>query len=108
MEFKNVKLEIYTPEEYIVPLRDALHEVGAGQIGEYDHVMSYTHVQGSWRPLQDAQPYNGEIGEICTGTECRMDMAVPYERLEEALSIIHQIHPYEKPVIFVVPLLHDL
>ena len=41
LEIKEVKLEIYTPEEFVVPLRDALTKIGAWKKGEDDHVISY-------------------------------------------------------------------
>lgn len=33
MEFRVIKLEIFVPEEFVVPIRYALSRVGAGKIG---------------------------------------------------------------------------
>ena len=46
-----VKLEIYTPAEYIGALRDSLTALGACKIGSYDHVISWQETKGCWRPL---------------------------------------------------------
>ena len=73
-QFEMVKLEIFIPEEYIEPLREALHAAGAGRVGNYDHCMSATQVLGYWRPLEGAEPYQGKIGEIEEGKECKVEI----------------------------------
>ncbi|MDP7978199.1 divalent cation tolerance protein CutA [Bacillus sp. WLY-B-L8] len=42
---------------------------------------------------------------MCVGTEYKMEFKCLYEKIEEVLSIIKSIHPYEEPVINVLPLL---
>jgi hypothetical protein len=65
MEFKEVKIEIYVPEEYILKLRDELNNVNACTLGDYDNVISITNVRGYWRPLEGSNPFNVEIGKVC-------------------------------------------
>ncbi|HDX9579267.1 TPA: cytochrome C biogenesis protein [Bacillus pseudomycoides] len=101
MEVTFVKVEVLIPEEYIETLRNELNEIGILTVGKYDHVISYSSVKGSWRPLEEAQPFNGTT----FGTECKMEFRCLYEKIEEVLSIIKSIHPYEEPVIHVLPLL---
>ena len=108
MEFTEVKIEIYVPQDYVIPLRDALNAVGAGHIGEYDHCVSITQVTGYWRPLENANPFLGEIGEVCEGSECKIEIRCKRELIAEAVSVIKEIHPYEEPVINIVPLLNGL
>ena len=45
---KQVKLEIYTPKDYIQPLISALSQIGACNVGAYSHVSSYSEVSGTW------------------------------------------------------------
>lgn len=66
-----VKLEIYTPAEYIGALRDSLTALGACKIGSYDHVISWQETKGCWRPLEDSNPFQGEKGSVCTGEEVK-------------------------------------
>lgn len=108
MDFEQAKLELYIPPEYVVPLRDALSEIGAGHIGQYDHCISVTQVSGSWRPLEDARPFLGEIGSVCEGTECKVEVRCSRERIPEAIKTIKKIHPYEEPVINIVPLANHI
>ncbi|MGF9966052.1 cytochrome C biogenesis protein [Bacillus rhizoplanae] len=105
MGVKFVKVEVLLPEEYIETLRSKLNDIGVLTIGKYDHVISYSLVKGSWRPLEESKPFNGSIGEICFGTEYKMEFRCLYQNIEEVLSIIKSVHPYEGPVINVLPLL---
>ncbi|MDY0020732.1 MAG: YqfO family protein [Anaerolineae bacterium] len=101
-----VKIEIFIPEDHVEVLRDALAEVGAGRIGNYDHCVSVTDVRGYWRPLDGATPYLGEVGAICAGTECKVEVTCPRALAEAALKAIRAVHPYEEPLINVIPLLN--
>ncbi|MFG6120932.1 MULTISPECIES: divalent cation tolerance protein CutA [Thalassobacillus] len=105
MNFSFVKFEVLLPEEYIVPLRDQLNKNKVLTVGEYDHVVSYTETKGYWRPLESSEPYSGEKNKVTFGSECKMEFKSPYKRIEEIRNIIKNIHPYEEPVINVVPLI---
>lgn len=102
-----VKLEIYTPAEYIGELRDSLTALGACKIGSYDHVISWQETKGCWRPLEDSNPFQGEKGRVCTGEEVKLEALCPIALVPGALKIIRSIHPYEEPVIHIIPLIND-
>ena len=108
VDIDEVKLEIYTPEEYIKELRDTLTRIGACKVGEYDHVVSYQETKGFWKPLAGSHPFNGEKEEINSGMETKMEVRCPIEKVNEAMEVIRKIHPYEEPVINVIPLLNHL
>lgn len=108
MEFEEAKLEIYVPQEYVIPIRDALSDLGAGQIGGYDHCVSVLRTSGYWRPLEGAHPFLGEPGQICEGEECKMEIRCKRELIPQALAVIRQMHPYEEPVINVIPLANHM
>ena len=102
---EDVKLEIFSPETHLAQLRHALQSVDAGHLGNYDSCLAYSHVTGSWRPLAGASPYEGTIGELSEAPELKVELRVKAARLEETLSAIRAVHPYEMPEIFVIPLL---
>lgn len=104
---KIVKLEIYLPRDMIEPTLEALHELGAGSVGNYDHVTSFSPVQGTWRPNEDASPYEGTQGKLSYGNEYKLEVRCPYVLVKQAVLIIKEIHPYEEPLINVIPLLND-
>ena len=107
-DFPNVKIEVYIPEEYVKKLRDELHKANAGRIGNYDHCVSVTRIQGFWRPLPGATPYQGKVGEISAGTECKVEVNCKQENVGEALKAIRRVHPYDEPLINVIPLMNHL
>ena len=108
MNFSKVKMEIYVPQEYIESLRDELTKIGACQIGKYDHVISFSNVQGYWHPLLGSSPFNGEVGTINFGSECKLEVRCPITKVKDAVATIKKIHPYEEPVINIIPLINDM
>ena len=108
MEFKEVKIEIYVPEEYVIKLRDELNKVNACKVGDYDNVISITKVRGYWRPLEGSNPYNGEVGKVCEGEECKIEIRCKSAYVREAIRVIKTIHPYEEPLNNIIPILNEL
>jgi|ERR1700690_2709736 len=106
--FMEVKLEIFVPREYTRQIRDELAKIGVGRIGNYDHCVAIYPVQGSYRPLPGANPFEGEIGKITEGTEYKIEVNCRRERVDEAIKVIRSIHPYEEPVINIFPLANHL
>lgn len=107
MEFTKVKIEVYLPMEYLAPLRDALHEAGACRVGKYDHVVSYQPTEGFWRPLPGSEPYDGKVGEISCGCECKLEFRCDAALVDKAVKVIRCVHPYEEPLINILPLLNE-
>ena len=107
MEIREVKLEIYIPEEFVEPLRDALVRIGLCRVGNYSHVISYQDTKGFWKPLENSNPYQGIKGEICAGSESKMEVRCPVEKAAQAMTVIREVHPYEEPLINIVPLLNQ-
>ncbi len=98
------KLEIYIPESHFPMLQRALQSVDAGHIGNYDNCLSYSRVKGTWRPLQGASPYNGTEGTMSGAEELKVEVNVSNDKLNSTLRAIRTVHPYEEPVINVIPL----
>lgn len=105
MDYKYLKLEIFIPEANLPELQGALREVDAGHIGNYDSCMSYSRVMGMWRPLSGSDPFLGKTDEISCEPELRVEVTIFAERLADTLRAIKRVHPYEEPVINVIPLL---
>jgi len=98
------KLEIFIPETHFPILRQTLQEADAGHIGNYDSCLSYSRVIGTWRPLAGTSPYIGAENEISEEEELKVEVTVRGELLEETISAVKAVHPYEEPVINVIPL----
>ena len=102
-----VKIEFFVPEEDSGKIRLALGEAGFGRIGRYDHCAAETRVRGYWRPLAGAQPYAGRPGVISSADEVKVEFVCRAERAGEAVGLIRSLHPYEEPLIMVIPLVND-
>ena len=105
MDYKRVKLETYIPETHLKDIQNALQAAGAGRIGVYDSCMSYGKVIGTWRALEGARPYIGAVGEISEEPEIKVEVVLDAERAKDVVSAVRRAHPYEEPVINVIPLL---
>ncbi|AGA66276.1 cytochrome C biogenesis protein [Brachyspira pilosicoli] len=107
MDFKKVKIEVYIPEEYRDKLREALNDIGVLGVGNYDNVMSVTKVTGYWRPLKNANPFDGEVNKLSKASEDKIEFATDINNVENAVKVIKEVHPYEEPVINIIPLIND-
>ena len=106
--FTDVKLEIFVPQEYALKIRDELAKIGVGVIGNYDHCIAVSSVQGYYRPLEGANPFGGEIGKISEVAEYKVEVNCKRELVNEAIKVIRSAHPYEEPLINVIPLANHL
>ena len=104
MDLKYCKLEIFLPPSHLEVLQKALQEVDAGHIGNYDSCMSVSPVTGYWRPLDGCNPYIGTNGEISCEPELKVEVTVYTENVDKTIEVVKSVHPYEEPVINVIPL----
>ena len=102
-----MKLETYIPETHLKELQKALQEVDAGHIGDYDSCMSYSKVTGTWRALEGANPYIGARGEVSEEPEIKVEVVLRSDQVEETVKAVRRVHPYEEPVINLIPLLNE-
>lgn len=103
-----VKLEIYTPCAALENLLEALAQVGAGVVGKYTYVCSYAQVEGTWMPMSGASPFDGKAGKMSRGTEYKLEVRCPVQAVPEALAAVRAYHPYEQPVVNILPLYNGL
>ena len=103
-DFKYCKLEIFIPESHLAELQKALQEADVGHIGNYDCCLSYSCVTGCWRPLCGASPYLGSVGEISSEPELKVEVTCLTEQADAVVAAVTRVHPYEEPVINVIPL----
>ena len=102
--FTDVKLEIFTPQGHALKIRDELAKIGVGVIGNYDHCVALTPLHGYYRPLPGADPFVGEVGIISEVAEYKVEVNCKRELVNDALKVIKSVHPYEEPLINIIPL----
>lgn len=106
MDFRFVKIVVFTPLTHADQIREALAKAGAGQIGNYDSCSFSSRGIGRFWPLKGAKPFVGEPGKLEEVEEERIEVICPKGKLEAALAAVKKAHPYEEPAIDVIPLLN--
>ncbi|MFJ2895057.1 hypothetical protein ACIO87_09245 [Streptomyces sp. NPDC087218] len=99
-----LKIEISVPESHVEQVIDALHEAGAGQVGEYARCASAWQVTGTWLPLPGSRPHDGEVGVVQRAAEYRIESVCHEDRARAVQRAVRRVHPYEEPVINFLPL----
>ncbi len=104
---KYVKLEIFAPVEALSVIVEEFSKAGAGQFGLYDHVYTTSEVTGHWRPLDGAKPALGSVGKDEHAFELKIEVNCRKEIARKVKEAIQKVHPYEAPVINIIPLCND-
>lgn len=110
MDLNNIsifKIEVFLPVDSLEAIRKALLESGAGVVGNYDNTYVTYQVEGHWRPLSGANPTIGTVGKIESAPEIKLETTCRKENVADALIAIRKAHPYEEPVIQVIPLFNS-
>jgi dinuclear metal center YbgI/SA1388 family protein len=90
------KIVVFVPMKSLDAVRDALATAGAGVIGNYSHCSFRSAGTGTFRPLEGASPYVGEVGQLEQVDELRLEMLVPQRQLSQTLDAMMKAHPYEE------------
>lgn len=96
---KFLKVEIYIPKEFVIELANELNEHGFLHEGQYDYSFNTILTMGHWRPLEGANPFDGETGIVSEKEQIKMEFRIEEENRDEVQRIINRIHPYENPVV---------
>jgi dinuclear metal center YbgI/SA1388 family protein len=83
----------------------ALHEAGAGQIGQYRECSFRTEGMGRFRPTETAHPTIGQAGgpreEVA---EERLEVVFPAPAQSAVLAALRRVHPYEEVAYYLTRL----
>ncbi len=95
------------PDGHVEAVLDAIASVGGGVIGEYTHC-AFTNIgKGRFRPSDVANPHTGVRGEINAVEEWRVETFCERGIARRVVQAIRTAHPYEEPVIYIMPLLDE-
>jgi len=98
------KLAVFTPEEALDKVRNAMAEAGAGLIGSYSHCSFQTEGIGTFLPLEGASPYVGQVGSLNYEREFRLEMLLPSSRIGPVVAAMLRAHPYEEVAYDLYPM----
>lgn len=106
-EFFMLKLVFYVPTSYAEPVKKAVFEAGAGQLGRYEACCWQVLGKGQFKPLKGSQPFIGEEDVVESVDEYRVEMLCAETHIHTAVQALKASHPYEHPAFDVVAL-YDL
>jgi dinuclear metal center YbgI/SA1388 family protein len=98
------KLSVFVPKENADEVKSALHQAGAGQIGEYKDCAFETAGKGSFLPSDQANPRIGNKGKLEKVDEHKIEVIFPMHLKNRVLSAMKKAHPYEEVAYY----LHQL
>lgn len=90
------QLVTYVPTDYAEKLKEALYEAGAGRIGNYDSCGFAVEGKGNFRPIEGANPFSGNVGELSTANETRIEVVIPQHLESDIVKALFTNHPYEE------------
>ena len=102
-----VKISVTIPVNSVSSVRDALFDVGVGIIGNYTNCSLSTKCIGNFKPNDKAHPFISEKNKMQFVEEERLEVFCDVKDVKNVISRLREIHPYEEPVIDIIPLLDE-
>lgn len=90
------KVIVFTPVSALEKIKEAAFSAGAGNIGAYDSCCFTSTGTGTFRALDGANPYVGNLGETHHENEVKFETIVTENKLNNVLDAIISVHPYEE------------
>ena len=82
-----------------------MFDAGAGRLGNYDQCSFQTPGIGQFRPLKNANPAIGIVGELEVVEELKIEMICQDEFIKDSLLAMIKNHPYETPAYDIIKLI---
>lgn len=98
------KLIFYVPKTSVEKVKSAVFATGAGHLGNYSHCSFETEGVGQFKPLKDANPSLGSVGEIERVEELKVELICREDVLKNAIVALKKSHPYEEVAFEVIRL----
>ncbi|MFO7322544.1 MAG: hypothetical protein DIU68_012490 [Chloroflexota bacterium] len=107
MNFNQIQIVVTVPAKHLHDVLDAMAEAGAGVVGEYTHCTFRNTGTGRFKPSAQANPAVGETETINEVEEYRIETICHRDRVKAVCEAIRRAHPYEEPLIYLIPLLDE-
>ena len=91
-----LKLVTFSPRSHTDKILEAIHKVGAGQIGEYKNCSFTVAGTGTFTPTDLAKPFVGQANEPEKVEEDRVEVILPRHLERPVIQALKESHPYEE------------
>jgi dinuclear metal center YbgI/SA1388 family protein len=95
------KLVTFIPRENADEVLAALHEAGAGNVGNYKNCSFTVEGTGSFMPTESSNPHIGEAGIQEKVNEVRAEVLFPIHLESKVLFALRAAHPYEEVAYYI-------
>lgn len=102
------KLTTYVPTASAQEVRNALFEVGAGSIGNYEDCSFQVSGKGTFKGNNKSNPVLGERGVLHTEEEVQVHITFERHLQSKVLKALFTNHPYEEVAYEITPLENTL
>jgi dinuclear metal center YbgI/SA1388 family protein len=101
------KLVVLVPLAYTDKVADAMHNAGAGIIGEYTNCSFRTLGAGTFKGSEKSNPRFGSKGINESVEEVKIEVLVNSFDVSKVVAAIKQAHPYEEVAFDIYPLANE-
>lgn len=91
-----LQLTVFIPNNHFEKVRTALFEAGAGSLGNYNECGFSVVGNGSFKPEDGANPFEGEHGIRTEQEEIRFEVILPSWNKTNVQRALFESHPYEE------------
>ena len=96
------QISFYVPETDLEKVKNAMFDAGAGRYNNYQQCAWQTIGMGQFKPVNNARPAIGFLGELETIEEYKVEMVCTNDKLQQALEVMKTSHPYEEVAYTVI------
>lgn len=100
------KLVVYVPVDHLELVRTVLLPY-VNSIGRYRDCSFTSSGEGTFLPLEGAQPMIGSVGRFERVHEQRLELLIRRSRIPQAVKALREVHPYEEPAFDCYPVLNE-
>lgn len=97
-------ISVFIPRDHVDIVADAMHSAGGGMFSKYDHCSFRGKGIGTFRGMNNANPFIGAVGTKESVEEIKLDMLVEQWKTNSVVSAMLKAHPYEEVAYNIVPL----
>lgn len=101
---KMFKLVVFVPKTHQNKVFEAISSNGAGFIGNYSHCTFNIDGIGTFKPLDNTNPFIGKQHKLENVEEVRIETIIPENKQSQIIKAMLKAHPYEEVAYDIYPL----
>ncbi|CAN5257815.1 Nif3-like dinuclear metal center hexameric protein [soil metagenome] len=98
------KLITFAPPDVAENIRNTVFNAGGGHLGNYSECSFIIEGRGTFKPLEGADPFVGEIGKRHENKELKIEIIFPSHLQTKLVAAMIEAHPYEEVAYDIISL----